>query len=173
MTEFSAAPQALGYLYQTRYALLLILSNPEELELSIESLDDIVFEETGSPQELLQLKHHTSPASLTDFSSDLWKTLRIWSTSYTEGKISLPDTALTLVTTATAPDGSIAALLRPDNNRQPIVAASRLLDVANTSANASLTSSFAAFKALLPNQREMLTQSVQILDRSPTISLDF
>lgn len=170
MAGFSAGPQALGYLYQTRYALHLILNTPEELELSIESLDDIVFEEKGSPQELLQLKHHTSPASLTDSSSDLWKTIRIWSANFREGKISLPDTVLTLVTTAQAPDDSIAALLRPDNNRQHRHAAKKLLDIANTSTNTSLTASFDAFKALSPNQQEMLTHSIQILDNSPSIS---
>lgn len=170
MTGFSAGPQALGYLYQTRYALHLILNSPEELELSIETLDDIVFEENGSPQELLQLKHHTTPASLTDSSSDLWKTIRIWSTNFREGKISLPDTVLTLVTTAQAPDDSIAALLRPDNNRQHKLAATKLLDIANTSTNTSLTSSFDAFKLLSQNQQETLTHSIQILDNSPSIS---
>lgn len=170
MTGFSAGPQALGYLYQTRYALLLILNSPEELELSIESLDDIVFQENGSPQELLQLKHHTSPASLTDASSDLWKTIRIWSTNLGEGRITLPDTMLTLVTTAQAPDGSIAALLRPDNSRQHRLAAKKLLDIASSSTNTSLTSSFAAFKALSTDQQERLTHSIQILDNSPSIS---
>ncbi|MCB0213442.1 MAG: hypothetical protein KDJ52_29130 [Anaerolineae bacterium] len=170
MTGFSAGPQALGYLYQIRYALYLILNSPEELELSIESLDDIVFEENGSPQELLQLKHHTTPASLTDSSSDLWKTIRIWSTNLRERKISLPNTVLTLVTTSQAPDDSIAALLRPDNNRQYRLAATKLLDIANTSTNTSLTSSFDAFKALTPNQQEILANSIQILDNSPSIS---
>lgn len=169
MAGFSASPQALGYLYQTRYALHLILNSREELELSIESLDDIVFEENGSPQELLQLKHHTTPASLTDSSSELWKTIRIWSTNFREGKIFLPDAALTLVTTAQASDDSIAALLRPDKNRQPKLAAKKLLDIANTSTNTSLEKAFEAFTSLSPHQQEMLIESIQILDGSPNI----
>jgi hypothetical protein len=156
MAGFSAGPQALGYLYQTRYALHMILNSREELELSIESLDDIVFEENGSPQELLQLKHHTTPASLTDSSSDLWRTIRIWSTNFIEGRISLPDTVLTLVTTAQASDDSIAALLRPGDNRKPKLAAKKLLDIANTSTNVSLERYFEAFIALSPQQQEML-----------------
>lgn len=171
MTEFSAAPQAIGYLYQTRYALYLILSSSREgLELSIEGLDDIVFEENGLPQELLQLKHHAAGASLTDYSSDLWKTLRIWSANLSEGKISLIDSTLSLVTTSHAPDGSIAALLRPGNNRQPKLAAKKLLDIANTSTNSSLIPAFQAYMALSANQQEMLTRSIQILDSSPNIS---
>ena len=166
MTGFSAGPQAL---YQTRYALHLILNSREDLGLSIESLDDIVFEENGSPQELLQLKHHTNPSSLPDSSPDLWKTIRIWSTNFREGEISLSDTVLTLVTTSQAPDDSIAALLRPDNKRQHKLAANKLLDIANISTNKSLASSFEAYKALSIHQQEMLTQAIQILDNSPSI----
>ncbi|MBX3060647.1 MAG: hypothetical protein KF770_29670 [Anaerolineae bacterium] len=170
MTQFSAAPQAIGYLYQTRYALYLILSSPDELELSIEGLDDVVFEENGFPQELLQLKHHVTPASLTDSSSELWKTIRIWSTNLRDSKISLPDITLSLVTTAIAPDDSIAALLRPGNDRQPKLAAQRLLDIANTSTNSSLVLAFQAYTDLSSSQQEMLVSSIQILDASPNIS---
>lgn len=170
MTQFSAAPQAIGYLYQTRYALHLILSSPDELELTIEGLDDVVFEENGVPQELLQLKHHVTPASLTDSSSELWKTIRIWSANLRDSRISLPDATLSLVTTAIAPDDSIAALLRPGNDRQPRLAAKRLLDVANTSTNSSLQLAFQAYTELSPSQQEMLVSSIQILDASPNIS---
>jgi len=47
--QFSAAPQSLGYYYQALYGLLLILDGNEDAKVSIESLDDIVFEENGSP----------------------------------------------------------------------------------------------------------------------------
>ena len=104
-SSFSAGPQALGYLYQVRYALDLILENREELRVSIESLDDVTFEEQGSPIELLQLKHHTKTASLTDRSSDLWKTIRVWSSFVKDGSVN-SDTLLTLVTTGVAPDNS-------------------------------------------------------------------
>lgn len=41
MTTFSAAPQALGYLYQARVALLLLLQAPDEAQVKVEALDDI------------------------------------------------------------------------------------------------------------------------------------
>lgn len=109
-TGFSAGPHALGYMFQARYALYLILTNKEELQIAVESLDDITFFETeNNPTELLQLKHHTTnEASLTDSSSDIWKTIRVWSTQLQENKISLPDTVLTLVTTAESPADSAA-----------------------------------------------------------------
>ena len=72
----------LGYLYQCREALLLAIVETRSqpgLSVSIERFDDVAFEQNGTATELLQLKHHVNPASLTDMSVDLWKTLRIWS----------------------------------------------------------------------------------------------
>ena len=81
-SNFSAGPSALGYLYQARYAMFLLLLAEEEAALSIERFDDVAFEQSGTPYELLQLKHHLGTnAALTDASSDLWKTIRIWSRS--------------------------------------------------------------------------------------------
>lgn len=57
----SAASSALGYLYQVRYALLEALRRlrkEQEFLVSIETLDDVVFEEAGEAPELLQTKHH-------------------------------------------------------------------------------------------------------------------
>lgn len=172
-TEFSAGPQALGYYYQVRHALYLILENREEAELSIESLDDVVFEEGGSSVELIQVKHHIDrKASLTDNSADLWKTIRVWSTNLNEKRILFSDILLTLVTTAKAPDGSIASLLRPDPdpNRDSKSANRRLIDIATNSNNESLKQAFEAFMILSSRQREELVDSIQVLDISPNIS---
>ena len=172
-TEFSAGPQALGNYYQVRHALYLILENREEAELSIESLDDVVFEEGGSSVELIQVKHHIDrKASLTDNSADLWKTIRVWSTNLNEKRILFPDILLTLVTTAKAPDGSIASLLRPDPdpNRNSKSANRRLIDIATNSNNESLKQAFEAFMILSSRQREELVNSIQVLDISPNIS---
>jgi len=111
VSDFSAKDSALGYLFQARYALWLILDGPEERETVLETLDDVVFETAGLASELLQTKHHSAPATLTNNSAELWKTLRIWSTHVRNGEISVPSTALCLVTTAVAPDGSIASML--------------------------------------------------------------
>ena len=69
----------LGYLYQVRLALFLLLEAKTSLELRFEKLDDISFETNGEPKELLQAKHHIGRrANLTNSSSDLWSTLRVW-----------------------------------------------------------------------------------------------
>lgn len=91
--KFSARASALGYYYQVRYALFVLLFKGQDepnLEMSIENLDDISFEKEGTPLELLQTKHKiNSIASLSNSSSDLWKTLRIWSTAILEGRLNL------------------------------------------------------------------------------------
>ena len=47
--------------------------------MSLETLDDVVFESDSNPSELLQVKHHLNhKASLKDKSVDLWKTIGIW-----------------------------------------------------------------------------------------------
>ena len=67
-----------------------------------------------TPFELLQTKHHVDRvARLSDASPDLWKTLRVWAEA-AKNDPSLPSRArLVLVTTAAAPVGSAASLLRP------------------------------------------------------------
>jgi hypothetical protein len=57
---YSAAPSALGYLAQVEYALLLVLRRLDvelEFDVSIETLDDIIFHDGGDATELLQTKH--------------------------------------------------------------------------------------------------------------------
>ncbi|RYZ77494.1 MAG: hypothetical protein EOP06_30335, partial [Proteobacteria bacterium] len=67
--EFSAADSSLGYLFQVRYALWLLLKAEASAEMSLELLDDIAFHNQGTASELLQAKHTLSTtASLTDAS---------------------------------------------------------------------------------------------------------
>jgi hypothetical protein len=124
--DFSAKESGLGYLFQVRYALWLILEGPEERETVLESLDDITLESEGLASELLQTKHHSVPASLTNASAELWKTPRIWSSHLSTGTVSLPRTALSLVTTAIAPSGSIASMLRREGGRNTATALEEL-----------------------------------------------
>lgn len=171
MTQFSAGSQALGYIYQARYALYLILTKEEDKDsVAIECLDDVVLENEGTPQELLQLKHHMNhEASLTNTSSDLWKTLRVWSTYVKENKIDLSQITLTLITTATASKTSATSLLRNDKNRNPKDAKEKLIEAAKKSTDASLEKSFKAFLDLSSkNQIDLLT-CIYILDKSPDI----
>lgn len=110
---FSAAPSALGYLAQVEYALLLTLQRLDvvfDFDVSIETLDDIVFHEAAgtSPPELFQSKHRVDrTASLSDSSPDIWKTLHNWAVEAPQGA------NLTFLTNAIAPATSAAIRLRP------------------------------------------------------------
>ena len=168
-TDFSAGEQALGYLYQTRCALWLLLTGSEEQELILETLDDIVFEEEGMPWQLLQTKHHCKAASLTDTSPELWKTIRIWSTHIMARAIMPDSVRMTLLTTAVASDNSIAARLRAGTDRNSGSALPDLVHVAQTSKNTFLEKAFAVFLALSPTDQKALVDSIYILDQSANI----
>lgn len=170
---FSANASALGYFYQTRYALLILLragGDDPDAEISIERFDDVAFEEVGTPLELIQTKHHIgSFKSLSDASVDLWKTLRVWSTAITCGDLQPENVRLTLVTTALAPEGSVASKLRPQFNRDVDGALEVLRSVAITSTNKDNAPSYDAFRKLTPLQQKVLLGSVHVLDASPNI----
>ena len=76
MSNHQASEQMIGYLYQVRYALALLLDNNNaDFQISIEKFDDIAFSENDTPKQLIQLKHHVQKhGNLTDSSTDLRRT---------------------------------------------------------------------------------------------------
>lgn len=170
---FDASSSALGYLYQCRYALLLLIRKSERnpaLSLTIERFDDVAFDDKGTPLELIQTKHHLGQApNLTDSSPDLWKTLRVWSEGILRGSIDPDDVLLTVVTTATASVGSIASLLR-QQRRDESAAIQRLVQIANRSASEVNRSAYRAFLQLTDEQREALINAMYVLDDAPDIT---
>jgi hypothetical protein len=172
--NFSANPSVLGFSYQTKFALWLLLKigkDEPEAELSIERLDDIALEDKGTASELIQTKHHIVPASITDASTDLWKTLRIWSTALANGEIQADRVTLTLVTTGRVPDGSIASKLRPREmgGRDVEAALTGLREVTDTSRSRENQRAYQAFLALTEAQQRSLLNCIRIIDNSPDI----
>lgn len=169
--KFAAADSALGYLYQCRLALLSALRRVrtgEEFTLALETLDDVVFETAGNPPELLQTKHRrTRAANLTDASTDLWKTFRIWSEGLANGTIPL-GASLYLATTSLAGEDSAARHLRV-SGRDTSAALVRLRSTAQSSTNRSNQEAYRAFLSLKDEQQRLLIESVYVLDASPTI----
>ena len=83
-------------------------TSEEDFSVSIETLDDVVFHDPGTDDatEKLQTKHTIDETrSLSDASSDLWKTLGNWIAEPGD-----PTTRLVLLAVASA--GPTAALLR-------------------------------------------------------------
>ena len=169
--SFSAAASALGYRYQVRYGLVLLLEakNPASA-LSLEKLDDVAFEEAGEPTQVLQFKHRlTRTAALTDSSTDLWKTLRVWATKIGEGTLDPSTTILSIVTTGVAPVGSAASLLRDNNERDEGAALGKLRDAGSSSDNETVKIAYEAFDALTPEAQDSLVRAVIVLDAAPDI----
>jgi hypothetical protein len=132
-------------------------------EISLEVLDDIAIE--GEQTELLQVKLQIEPGSLTDGSTGIWKTLRVWSAS----AASAPDTLLILVTTATAPEGSIASLLRPVD-RDPRRAHERLVEYAKATTTKTLAPARKVFLELEDAVRLAMVERIVITDGAPGIA---
>lgn len=172
-SQFSAADAALGYLYQVRVALLWALRrfrSESDFIVSLETLDDVAFEaKGGKPEELLQTKHHRSrEARVTDTSPDLWKSLRVWFESHAAKSIPA-DTALHLLTTATAPAGSVAAHLRSEGRN--VDAALQVLEsTAQSSNNRANEHAYAAFLSCPFPARKAILDRVVIIDAAPTVN---
>ncbi len=173
--QFSAVGSMVGYLYQCREALLLALEETTSfpnLFVSVERFDDIAFDEDGTPQTQLQVKHHGAAGNLTDGSVDLWKTIRIWSEQVAANPQLPIERRFVLITTATAEEGSIASKLRHPRRDQSdeAEALKRLEQIAASSSNKDTEKARNAFLALPIESRKNLLNSVHVRDNAPTIT---
>lgn len=172
-TAFGAADSALGYLYQIRVALLSSLrridpASGETFSVYLETLDDVVFESSGTPLELFQLKHHSNiQANLTDASPDIWKSLRVWIEGRQAGLIHAAD-RLFLVTTSNVGADSIASRLLA-KDRDEDAALDAMIATATTSSNATNQEAYRQFLALDADEKKLLLSSIAIVPQASTI----
>jgi len=173
-TSTDASTSAIGYLYQCRRALLsgiLLCKTHPGLDLSLEKFDDVAFEKEASPVELIQTKHHAQAGNLGDMSVDLWKTLGLWSERAKADPEIVLNIRFSLITTATAPPGSAAELLREGRADSQIDKALALLEAAaKSSANVSTEKHRKAFLMLPSHLRVKLMGSVFVYDNEPNIT---
>ncbi|UYK75274.1 ABC-three component system protein [Xanthomonas sacchari] len=143
-------------------------ADDEDFSIFLETLDDVVFEKTGTPLELFQLKHHSNAqANLTDASPDIWKSLRVWIEGRNSGAVTSID-RLVLITTQMVGKGSIASKLLA-TNRDEDAALTAMRNVAQTSANTDNAAAYTAFKALGSEEQKALVASVVIAPNQPNI----
>lgn len=100
-SSFSAAEQGLGYIFQPRFALLKMFEMPESTSVLIEKNDDLEFVAEGGTRSLASLKHKAPGDTLTDLSTDFWKSVRIWLAYYLDNGRIASDAQFLLFTTAT------------------------------------------------------------------------
>jgi len=166
---FSANEPNLGYLYQVRYGLLLIVSKQnQDAKLLIEKIDDISIQ-TPDLLDVYQTKLHiNSVANLTNASADLWKTIRVWSEGI-KGRQLDPDNCLfNLITTAEASTDTIPFKLKQGTNETRDVdeLLKSLLEVAKTSDSKTNKAAYDAFIALSSNQQKKLIKNISVIDSS-------
>ena len=171
-SNFSATDAALGYLYQVRLALLSALkrlARNEVFAVYFETLDDVVFDRDGVAPELLQLKHHCErAANLTDASSDLWKSFRVWMEGRANGSIP-EDSRLYLITTSSVGIGSSASYLMLENRNED--EALKLLNgTVATSRSKTNQPAYDLFRSLSRNDQSALISSITIFPNAPDIS---
>ena len=169
----NASGSMTGYLFQARYALLLSLEEGRRNAshaVSLEKFDDVAFENSGEPIELIQTKHHTKPGDTSDSSVDLWKTLNIWIKRVAVDPSGAADTRFVFLTTNTATDGSALSMLREvDDSRDEQSALDLLLSTAIDSDNKATKSSRDAFLDLDSATRSLLIHNIWVFDNAPNI----
>jgi len=170
LEKYSAPGPMLGYLYQVRIALLWAArqSTLGNFTLSVETLDDVSFTDDKDATVVLQTKHSiNSQATLSDLSTELWKTLRVWIDGYVSGEVP-QDAARFLIATTTVSAGSACASLAIGERERDIESAANLLKhAATTSTNTALKDTYDAFLALPPDQKINLLSTIYIVGGEP------
>jgi hypothetical protein len=163
-TDFSAKGPSLGYYFQIRYGLHLLLNHEgsDESRLFFENLDDIEITELKQ-NDLYQTKFHIkNSVNLTDRSADLWKTIRVWAESIKNGNITLSESKFTLITTAQCTSESVFGKLREgiiDSKK----AVNELLEICKETNETNLKG-YRAFSGLSDYEQKELIERIVILD---------
>lgn len=170
-TDFSAKEPSLGYNYQIRYSLYLLLreKTKENPSIRLEELDDIVIEDIDS-RDLYQTKLHiNSVANLSDRSADFWKTIRVWSENILSDLVDIDNTVFTLITTATVSPDSFISKLTVNSTQTRIGVLDDMLKICTEISNQTNIKGYEAFARLSSEQQTKLINSINIIDASLSI----
>lgn len=167
MTSHNATGQMTGYLYQVRLALKLLLESDDPLfQISLEKFDDIAFDKDDEPVQLIQAKHHSKPASLSDSSVDLWRTLNEWFDVIEKDNTILDHTDFIIITTASVPVDSIATSIIAGNYQR---AYNSLKDVAESKGNQANVSYYQHFLNMPARIVLKILRRIQIISSANSI----
>jgi hypothetical protein len=171
ITDFSAKEPSLGYFYQIKYALYILLTHSKEMndpKVRIENLDDIEIEDINSLH-LLQTKLHIkNKANLTDSSVDFWKTMRIWSEYINNKTIDLENTIFNLITTEEIPESSILFKFKSNItlNNEVSEIIKKLDEISISSKSKKNKKGYLAYQNLSVENKKKLIKKIRILDSS-------
>ena len=166
--QHNASASAVGYLYQVNWCLIELLESASvkpDQAISLETHDDVAWEESGSPVELLQSKHHVGVSTgLGDKDTDIWKTLLVWMNTARPADPQGP--ALILVTTSVAQPGTAAYALRKDvqDTSRAVI---KLTEAARSSSADNTRKARERFLALTSAERQIFLARVVVVDGAP------
>ena len=172
MSNHQASEQMIGYLYQVRFALALLLDddNPNS-QISIEKFDDIAFSQDGEPRQLIQLKHHVQKhGNLSDSSTDLWRTLKVWIDTIKKSPEILNEAKFLIITTAIAPDNTASSYLKDNEIRDVNIAYQKLKVVSDKSENKEHKKYYDAFSGMEESIMKKLLSQTYIIDKASKIT---
>lgn len=172
-TKFQAAAPMVGYIFQSRLALLRglqLLKKHPNAQISIEKFDDVAFETDDYSQCLIQAKHHIVPKSLADKSVDLWKTFRVWLEAFDKESLTNSGIRRILLTTGEAEANSAMSRLRSGHNKDLRIEARDLLrNAAIESKNLSTKVGRELFLKLSDTEAEIFLRSIEVCDLHPNL----
>lgn len=168
-SPFDATSSLLGYLHQLRYALWQAIEasrNDILGSIAIEAADDVELR-TEKSHSIEQLKHRSRESTLTDRSSDLWKTIRIWSSLALDTTFDVGSVHFRLITTGKVREGSIASMLSQEN-RKEAEALRRMLQISNEPGESN-RKAYEEFRRLPPKRQQELVSRIEVIANSADI----
>jgi hypothetical protein len=170
MVNHQASASMLGYLFQLHCGLYLLLSDANErVSVCLEKYDDVSIIDEEGKQHLYQTKLHTKEVgNLTDSSTDLWRTLKVWIDWCVSNPEQLQDTKFTIITNASALETSAASKLQMEN-RDISSAYTILKIIAETSKNSSHQKYYTAFLSLSQDKAEQLLHRIFVISNGDDI----
>jgi len=165
-----ASAQMRGYLYQMRYALDLLLSDPnEQLSICIERFDDVALSNDGErPSTLIETKHHSGKhGDLSDKSVDLWRTIKVWIDYVTTH--GLEDIKFVIVTTASVPENSAASYLRIGNKKSVTRAFDLLKQASEQSKSKTNADYYTSFSKMPTETMHKILDRATVVDNNKDI----
>lgn len=176
-SSYTAEQSLTGYLYQIRLALLYSLKFLQKgvhdgaiFYTGIENYDDISFENAqGELERAIQTKYHVaSLTALSDYSVDLWRSIRIWISIFNAKKENTP--VFYLLTTSEISENSATELLadevRTQEQEEQIL--TMLEKAANNSTNKETQEARTMFLNMSLDDRKKLFSRVIICPSSPS-----
>lgn len=165
---YSAGEQGLGYIYQSRLALLKLLQLPENNSILIEADDDLELQDENGMKTLASLKHKASGDMLSNLSTDFWKSVNIWLDRYTKYGKSSSDLRFFLITTSSVADTSFLQCF-VDGASGVTSRSNEAITILDKTISKVVTPVATKFKSLNDGEKEDFLSRIVIFHHAPRI----